>query len=424
MLKPVFALIMLVFILSFVSLHASADSGKATFKIGVEAFKDGDFTRAKLAFEEARQSGMDSPSLSYNLGVTYYRLKDFEKAGLEFKKLTGNPKWEKIAYYNLGLIAEKQGDTEKARSHFRKALSSKKSKVNTLASKALGQLPSAHPAHYVYATIYGGRDDNVTLLPDQEGEGSSDNQITGFVTGRYYLNQQWSLEALFYGRRFDEIHEFDTTLTEAGIHREHQWGRWRWDNAINVSTQTLQGDRYLDVARVETLATRNLTNQQSLRVSGTLARIRAAQGFEYLQGWQGRAQVDWSKSFSNQQFKIGYRLEMNDREDLESGEDFASFSPVRHLLKSDFRWPLSRRWNALASASYQHSAYRDEHVIQGSNIQRTDKRFVGSLRADFELSRGWKLFGEYRHTDNQSTMDIYDYDRNEWNVGIEYLGFY
>lgn len=424
MLKPVFALIVLILILSVITLQAKAESGGDAFQAGVAAFKAGNYSQAKTAFESARAEGRDSATLHYNLGVTYYRLGQYDRAADEFRELTREPKWKNLAYYNLGLVAEKQGHVKQAGQYYRESLSPQKSKVNTLASRALARLASPAPSHYLFASVFAGGDDNVTLVPDQESEGSADHQLTGFVTGRYYLDRQWSLEGMLYGRRYDDNNEFDTSLAEVGLHREHRRGNWDWDNAVNVSLQTLQGERYLDTASVETQAYRKLSGNRAIRLGGELAGVRGADGFEYLQGWRARGQVRWLQPLGAGRLKVDYRLEFNDRDDLEAGDDFASFSPVRHRIKTDFDWPLSSRWTGRASASYQHSAYRDDHVIQGEAVQREDRQMMASLRADMALTHRWRIFGEYRYTDNQSTMDIYDYDRNEWSLGLEYLNFY
>lgn len=424
MLKPVFALIMLVLILSVLSLQAQAGQQADPFKAGVAAFKNGDYSQAEAAFEKAREEGLDSASLHYNLGVTYYRLGKYDQAAAEFQQLTREPKWKSLAYYNLGLVSEKKEQQKDAERYYRQALTPEESKVNTLARRALAKFSASQPPHYLFASLFAGADDNVTLVPDQEAEGSDDNQVTGFITGRYYLDRQWSLEGMLYGRRYDDNGEFDTSLAEVGLHREHRQGPWRWDNGVNVSLQSLNGERYLDTASLETLAQRSLSGNRTLKLDGEIAGIRAEEGFEYLQGWRARGQVRWLQNLGAGKLQVGYRLEFNDRDDLEAGDDFASFSPVRHLIKTDFRWPVGSRWTGRASVAYQHSSYRDEHVIQGESTHRKDNRLMASLRADMALTTHWRLFGEYRYTDNRSTLDIYDYDRNEWSLGLEYLNFY
>ncbi|MDF1723780.1 MAG: tetratricopeptide repeat protein [Alcanivorax sp.] len=424
MLKPVFALIMLVLILSVISLQANAGTEVEFFKEGVSAFKKGDYPEARKAFEKARNEGLDSASLHYNLGVTYYRLGEYDNAATEFELLTDEAKWKNLAYYNLGLVAEKKGLKKKAKDYYQRALSQQESKVNTLASRALSRLAGPRSTSYLFASLFAGSDDNVTLVPDQEAAGSEDNQLTGFITGRYYLDRQWSLEGLLYGRRYEDSSEFNTSLAEVGLHREHGLGKWRWDNAVNVSLQSLDGERYLDTASLETEAQRSLSGKRAVKVGGELSGIRAADGFDYLEGWRARGKIRWLQGLGSGQLQLDYRLELNDREDLVAGEDFASFSPIRHLIKTDYSFPFSRRWAGRASVAYQHSDYRDDHIIQGETIHRKDNRLMASLRADVTLTPRWRLFGEYRHTDNSSTIDIYDYDRNEWSLGLEYFDFY
>ena len=425
MVNPVFAWLMLVLMLSAINAQSCADTHDKVFSIGVAAFKNGDYHQARMAFEEALSDGKESASLHYNLGVTYYRLGEYNNAAEQFRKLTRDSGWKHLAYYNLGLVSEKQARPRKARHYYRKALSSKKNKVNALANKALARLssPTTSP-HYLFASLFAGDDDNVTLVPDQEGEGVADKQMTGFITGRYYLDRHWSLEGLLYGRRYDDSDEFDTSLAEIGLHREHVRGDWSWDHSANVSFQSLQGERYLDTASLETQARRHLDKTRGIRFDGEFSAIRAADSFAYLQGWRARGQARWMQRVGSARLELGYGLEINDREDLKAGEDFASFSPVRHLVEADVSVPISRRWSGRAAIAYQYSAYRKDHVIQGEASQRKDNRLMALLRADMAITSHWRAFAEYRFTDNRSTLDIYDYDRNEWNLGLEYLNFY
>ena len=78
-------------------------AGRSDFEAGVDAFSEGELTKALALFEQARAVGMNTPPLLYNMGVVYFRLGRHELAESVFQELLDTPH-AALARYNLGLV--------------------------------------------------------------------------------------------------------------------------------------------------------------------------------------------------------------------------------------------------------------------------------------------------------------------------------
>ncbi len=117
---------------------------------------------------------------------------------------------------------------------------------------------------------------------------------------------------------------------------------------------------------------------------------------------------------------------MNNRDDRGSGTDFASFSPTRHEVFTDYNANY-HRWEGHLGLAYRFSRYDDPHV-QGKQTKRRKDHWI---RAEFQVSRelDWRrLAGFVRlgQTWNESNLDggsfaDNDYKNTEIMVGVEGL---
>lgn len=423
--KPAWGSSGLLFVISWlIGTQACATESADAFAAGVQAFKQGDYLQASKAFEKSRENGLHTPSLSYNLATTYYRLGRYPEAEKLFLELAAEPGWETLAEYNLALVARKQGQDDIAEQRFRQVQQADNAKLSALASRALESDAKAKPAHYLFASVYGGGDDNVKLRSDTAGGGGEDSQLTGLLTGRYYLGSHWSLDGLVYRRDLDDNDSFDTALAQLGVHRESGNSRWHRDHSLKVASQTLDNESYLDTATLESQLTRRLTANTRIQLSGQLQGIWAARDYDYLDGWQARAQLRWLQRLGKARWQLSYEVEFNDREDLVYRTYFASYSPRRQGVQTVLSLPFGARLSARARVLYQFSDYRDAYRTPTETRHRQDDLLTASLRTSLAFNRRWKGFVEYLYSDHHSSLERYRYDRQQWNLGIEYLNFY
>lgn len=397
-----------------------AATAETVFQQGVSAFRQQEYARARDAFEQALHRGLATPGLHYNLGVTYYRLGEYALAAQQFQRLTAIKKWRALAYYNLALVAEKRGSPEEALRRYGQVADGGDARLADLARRALLRLQGPALPHWVSVSLSYGHDDNVTLIPDAAVAGESDSLREGFVIGRRYFSPDWSLEGVAYGLRYDDFSQFDTTLMGAELHRQARRGEWRLDHALGAAGQWLDQEHCQTIFNLESRADRSLASGQTLLLQAELARIHADDPFGYLQGWRLRAQARWLQSSGAAQWQWGYRLEANERDDRAAGEDFSSFSPQRHRLRGAGQWPLTERLTLRGTVGYEFSHYDDLYRLDGEGRRRQDRRLTASARLDMDLMEHWRLFGKYTRTRNSSTLDFYDYQRNEVVVGLEY----
>jgi len=91
--------------------------------VGFLSFKQGQYTTALSAYEQAKRQAPDDPEIDYALGLIHLRTQNFEKAaGLIERALSSSPNMIK-AIYALGEAYEGLGRYEDATFQFRKCLS-------------------------------------------------------------------------------------------------------------------------------------------------------------------------------------------------------------------------------------------------------------------------------------------------------------
>ena len=414
------ALLLLVFLVTGTAGATTREEANAFFLQGVEAFRNDDFLSAREHFRNARCLGMDSPGLYYNLGVASYRLNEFSEAEEAFSSLQDNQAWRGLAFYNIALIAERQDNTQRARELYRAAWQTGDGRVSYLAEQALERLGDKAPPYAVFLSLSLGHDGNVTFSPEQSSADDADQFANLYINARYDLSPDWHLEGSIYSRRNAAINEFDTSFYDVAARRSKQYGAWYGTQGGKITTQFLDGERYQTAYGGGVFFWRPLTESQLLGTGMDIDRIEAGNNFEYLDGWRVRGHLRWVTAVSAGQLQSSYRMEFNDRSDLRSDENFASFSPLRHRARLSLRYPINL-WTVTSTVSYEHSHYQRRYRIDDDAIQRKDDALTFSMRADRYVRTNWVLFGQVDYTDNHSSLETNRYQRHEFQLGMELL---
>ncbi|MBZ2188966.1 hypothetical protein K8B33_07650 [Alcanivorax sp. JB21] len=414
------ALLLLVLFVAGISDAIARDDANTSFQQGVEAFRNDDFLGARDYFLRARNLGMESPGLYYNLGVASYRLRDYATAEDAFLSLQDNQAWRGLAFYNIALIAERQADPQRAREFYRNAWHTGDSRVSYLAEQALDRLGDKPPGYAVFLSLSLGHDSNVTFSPEQSSADDADQFANAYVNARYDLNPDWHLEGSAYGRRNASINEFDTSFYDAAIRRSKRFGEWHGAVGAKVTTQFLDGEKYQTAYGSDAFFLRSVSDSTFVGAGLDVDRVQAGSNFEYLDGWRVRGHMRWSTPVQAGRLQSAYRIEANDRSDLRSEDDFASFSPLRHRLRLSLRYPINL-WTVTSTLGYEHSHYQRRYRIGDERVQRLDDMLTVSLRADRYIRTNWVLFGQIDYTDNDSTIANNRYQRHEFQLGLEIL---
>lgn len=408
---------------------AAAQEADHLFQRAIEAFRNQDFARAAELFQKARAAGMESPVLSYNLGATYYRLGRLAKARTAFRRLLGGED-DALAHYNLGLIARKRGRPQAARRHFRATLAAApKEELDTLAQQALDEteVPAPGPAGYLSLAL--GYEDNVTLSPEEvvDATGTGDQFLEGLGVLELPLDdsgkRRLDLSGSLYLLDYRDLSAYDLTHLRAGPDYEIREEGWRLSVGGAGSLVLLDREEFQRIATLEAGIAREPT--PTTRVSAGLQAewIDAREPYAYLSGTRQRFTVTGHNRRGWGRLQGGYRLTLNDRDDLATGTDFASFSPTRHELFLSVRRSAGP-WEGSLETEYRLSRYNDPHVQAGRSETRRDRRYRVVARLGRDLPRRLQVFGRYSHTRNDSNLNgppftDYGYTSRIFLVGLE-----
>jgi tetratricopeptide (TPR) repeat protein len=408
----------------------AAASGAAAFEQGFKAFRAGDYAAALGAFLEARRAGLDTSTLRYNLGATYFRLGRYADAEREFRALARDPAWAALAEYNLGLTALRMERRAEAAEHFRQAYRlSTEPALRTLAATALERMRVALPLARttVIASFGGGYDSNVTLSPDLPAAGLSDESdvfAEALVAASHLLTGPAGQGLYAQGgailRKYADVTAYDQAGVQLGIVREFGADAWQASAGASVEHLWVGGDTLQRTALLDLNARRLVGDGRDLRGRYRPAYVRGGGDYRYLDGWQHRASADFGFPLAGALARVGYQLEVDDRADYAQGNEFFSYSAIRHSLLASAAWPAVGAWRAEARGELRFSRYDDPYrFADGSVIEREDDRYGIALRASRPLEGRWRFFVGYDYYRNRSTIDAYDYSRHQLMAGVE-----
>lgn len=407
------------------------------YQTAMQAFKEGNYTKAERYFSRAEEAGMKSDKLKYNLGATYYKLGDYRQSRQYFQQLVGNPEWGALAQYNLGLLAEAEGDDRAAEQRYADAYDAASSpNVRRLAVNKLRQYRPVQGMStedkkwrgLLSASV--GYNDNANLAPDtiQNNIGEEGDAFTELLgVGSYYLKGDYSdgyrLDIGGYSRLYLDESDFNYSALFAGISRDKQWNQWHTQMGLRFNTSLIDDDYYASRGTFRLIGDREL-GKIDLRLRNDLSIIEADSNFDYVSGFSNRSTIEISRNINRSEFSAGYSFEYNDRDDLRRGNEFFSYSPYRNDFFAEVEYQLAPKWIVELRGEYQKSLYQDDNreIAADGTVQqdeRDDDRITLSLRGDYEFARDLTAFAEYRYIDNSSNFERYEYDSNEIMIGIQ-----
>lgn len=415
---------------------AESEAGMEDFRAGVEAFEAGDLNAAKQRFQRAVDAGLASPSLFYNLGVVCYQMGDYVAAESAFRSLLNGSNGA-LARYNLGLIALARGAPVEARRWFEQASAeSAPDKIRALAraqlNKLAGGFPPSASQSYIrgYLGISGGYDSNIAGLPEDTVSSEGGGFLEALAAGTYErpvgTRSRITVDAAVYSREHPSDDEYDTQVMQ---------GRIGWSETLN------EGERGALLSLVKSwFDSQSLETRSGIEgfyhwrkcslpvapdqcgLSLAAATVNGGSGFEAYDGQWYRARLHARKYIGSWTVDGEYSLEINDRRDLRTAEEFVSVSPTHHTLEFAGRY----RWHpdlALGTrGSVRHSRYQDSHELvtsAGESGRREDNRLEIGVLAEKSLSSRWLIQGEWLFRDSSSSLSQYDYQRQTLMLTLE-----
>jgi tetratricopeptide (TPR) repeat protein len=438
--------------LSSLTQAARQSTAEADFESGVAAFRDGDIGKARVLLEQAFEAGLDSSSLRYNLGVVYFRLGLYDQAEAAFTGLLATPH-APLARYNLGLVLQKQGDAEGARAWFKRAADpSSPDQIQALAQQQLASTGSDSSGDFSpdakrtsetgagairglgFLSAAAGYDDNITGTPDTEttGEGSGFGDL--LASGRVYLNLSRDsvlrLDAVAFTRKYPGNGDLDNSYLSAGASWQEPLGAGRLRSGITLSGFWFGADLLEQKVELATAYERPgcfwpgvLALDCELELFA--AKIQGGSDFSAYDGKLYGGSVSLERSTGRWNFDISYRLDIDRRDDLDTGIEFFSLSPTRHELFFGAARGVTDRLSLGAKQTFRFSRYAEPHRLSENGQLRTDTRkddqFRSLVFANYQLDGRWRLGMELGWVDNQSTLESYQYQRTEFLISLDGL---
>lgn len=401
------------------SLLASPESD---YETGVESYKAGDYGMAVMYFESAQKQGMDSVSLQYNLASSYYRVGRYEDAKKYFMLLNETEEMRDLAEYHLGLIAIKHKDGSQARRHFTTLVNTgEDKKLIKLSEKQLEALKPKEDRWKSHVFLNAGYDDNISSVSGDSVLDRADSFYELFASTNLLISGRrtngWSAEAFLYGIEYSEYDSNDLNNLALGLKRSMRLASWDTSAHLNFAKSTYGGEDFQRVTKLDIIGRKPVTRRDQIYLRYQVEDITSDNAiYDYLEGWRQRARVEYRNYSANYIKHIYYELELNNRGQLVTSTDTYDYSPTRHTIRGIYTHILKKRWWLIGDLAYQMSDFP-----ASSTLDRDDYQLKLTLSADYHFDRTFKFTTKYQYTDNESTVDRYNYDKSIIRIGLSKL---
>lgn len=403
-------------------------------------FLEGNYEQALSYYTAIRNSdgsSTSSESLRYNTAVCHYKMQQWEQAKTLFTQLHIEDPAESRFTYSLAVVEKNLGNTQRAAALFLEVSAlSKDTKLSEAAGKQYRLLQaSSKPLTKSRQTskplnlsieLNAGNDNNVLEPSDLSSTDRSDRFIEAIAMANWRsdgtASNRWVVDGFVYSSRYDAVEEYDFDMLDIGVRKYSptEFGRWYW--GIRSNATALGSDGYLHSNSAQLGAHGWFKDGYKWKAGYQYKNHRSLnEQFDPFAGDAHRLDLDLSGTTGeNWNWKLGYRYEFDDRDDLDLGDLFTSYSAQRHSLQAD--WGMQRgSWRSKLSANYRNSKYMDNNLmLDGSSALRKDHRLKLSARSSWALFDDWSLSAEYSFTDNESNIEAYDYDRHMLLFGVRW----
>ena len=138
--------------------------------------------------------------------------------------------------------------------------------------------------------------------------------------------------------------------------------------------------------------------------------------YDYLEGWRQRAQVRYYRNTVNSNQQVYYEGELNSRGDLVTSLYSYNYSPSRHTFGGKYTQKFSDKWYLTGDL-----AYRVSDFPASATLDRDDTRWILGALLDFRIDNTLSIKSNVQYIQNDSTVDIYTYDKTVITVGVSKL---
>jgi hypothetical protein len=397
-------------------------SGKDDYNKGVEFFKKGDYHAAIASFKSAETKGMESAALYYNLGSSYYKIGNYAASKKYFTRVTDYPDQRALAEFNLGMIALKQDDTAQALSHFQYAqANSRNKKIVDASTQSILGLTGKSKRWGVYFLANLGYDDNISVTPDNLALGLDDTFWNVYASADFALHRErssgWLVDAAYFNIDYTDSDNFDQDFYTVGLRNEQRFSNWETVAHLKYGNSSFGGEDLQSVYKLDLLGTRPLTVNSKIILRYRYDDFTSKNPlYDYLEGWRQRVQIRYLRNTVSNNQQVYYEGELNNRGELLASLYSYEYSPTRHTLGAKYTHKFTRKWYLTGDVSYRVSDFP-----ASTTLDRDDTRWMLAAYLDYYIDQTLLVKGNVKYIDNESTVDIYTYDKTMISLGLSKL---
>ena len=398
-------------------------SAKDDYNTGIEFFKKGDYQSAIASFESAKDKGMESAALFYNLGSAHYKLGNYAASKKYFTRVTEYPDKRALAEFNLGMIAARENNFSEAMGHFEyTAANSNDKKLVDSSKQKIAILKGADKRWGAYVAANYGYDDNISVTPDNLALGVDDTFYDVYASADFVIHGKrksgWLVDASYFRIDYSDSDDFDQDFYTVGLRNEHRFSRWDTLTHLRYGNSTFGGDDLQSFIKLDLLGARPLSINQKIILQYRYDDFNSKNSlYDYLEGWRQRAQVRYYRNSEKSNQQLYYELELNQRGDLGDPSVFGyEYSPTRHTIGGKYTHKFTDKWYLVGDLSYRASDFP-----ASATVDRDDTRWTLAALLDYRIDSTFSLKTNLRYIDNESSVDIYTYDKTLISIGLSKL---
>jgi len=365
---------------------------------------------------------MNSVALYYNLASSYFKLEDYESSKQYFKLVAKSAEMRDLAEYNLGLIAVKQGENKQAKQYFSEIVKqSKDKKIVALSKSQLFKMQKADERWQALMIANVGYDDNITSLPNDSASEISDSFYNLFLSADTVIagerNDGWVADISYSRVDFNDTDIYDQFQYAAGIRREDILASWESRVHLDLAKKNFGGDDFQTITKLDIISKKSLSSTGRLYLRYRYENISSDNVvYDYLEGWRQRARIEY-RSYTSENIKqLYYELELNDGGEFVTTTYAYEYSPTRHTVRGKYTQILSEQWHLTGDLAYRVSDYPES-----ASFDRNDNQGKLTLSVDYRFNKRLKLKTSLLFVNNESSVDLYDYDKAMLMLGVSKL---
>lgn len=397
-------------------------SAEEDYNDGVEFFKKGDYHSAIASFESAERKGMESAALYYNLGSAYYKIEQYDASKKYFTRVKAYPDKRALAEFNLGMVAIKQRNIEDALAHFKYAeANSGDSKIVHASRQTIADLTGTARRWSAYVAANVGFDNNISVTPNDLSIGVEDTFYNLYASAKVVVHGRrkrgWLLDAAFFALDYSDSDDYDQDFYTIGLRNEQPVSGWDTITQLKYGNSSFGGVELQRFYQLDVLGAKPLSGNAQIILQYRFDDYTSENPvYDFLEGWRQRAQIRYTRNTVNSNQQVYYELELNDRGELITSLFSYDYSPTRNTLGGRYTLYISDSWYLTGDL-----AYRVSDFPVSATVDRDDRLWVAGVLLDYRIDATLVLKGNVKYIRNDSTVDIYSYDKTVIAFGISKL---